>query len=128
MIAGTARTVNASTGAARGQGGRRRGNTEGGVMNAKNYRSICAGIMVSLVIAVCACDLPADSFTLGFNATSASADPGGLVQIGYSFTNDNPLWWALVSNVSADLPASSLIETSQVTQSRFVVDPLSTLS
>jgi hypothetical protein len=32
----------------------------------------------------------ADSFTLGFNADSAEADAGGLVQIGYSFTNNNP--------------------------------------
>jgi hypothetical protein len=71
----------------------------------------------------------ADSFDLGFTAGSTSADAGGQIQISYSFTSSNPSWWAVVSHISPQLPPSDLIECSECfTQSRFVVDPLSTLS
>jgi hypothetical protein len=73
----------------------------------------------------------ANSFDLGFTTTGkASANAGDRIQIGYSFTNDNPSWWAVVSNISASLPPSNLIECSECfdPRAKFLVDPLSTLS
>jgi PEP-CTERM motif len=94
-------------------------------MISKTFRTM---VFASFLLILSASVARADSFTLGFTAGSASADPGGEIQIGYSFTNPNPTWWAMVTNVAAELPLSSLAGPAQFPQSRLIVDPLSTLS
>src|SRR5207249_2209243 len=93
------------------------------MINKTYFATVVASFL--LLASTCA---RADSFTLGFSAGTASADTGGEIQIGYSFVNSNPSWWAVVSSISAELPPSNLIGALQFPQASFVVDPLSTLS
>jgi hypothetical protein len=100
-------------------------------LHAMNLRNRLIALVASLLLVSCIAQADSSNFNLGFTAGSASDDVGGQINIGYSFTNPNNSWWAVVTNISPQLPASNLascLDCPFLSTQKFLVDPLTTLS